>query len=310
MEGAAGIVSDMVDRPAGSVSDPGGWSNRQRRIGRMVPVFVAVGCLFSLPFFPADGPGVDSDAANRSTTVVGRESSNVKLSREDLGGFTENATGSQVSFTRLSDGWHTGTATERYARPALSLIKLYIADYVLRYGNPADKLDAVEMIRSSDDYLADELWERYPRAIDVTARDYGLLSTRSDEQWGYSVTSTYDVVSFIRQKLENDRMSPILTAMSQSDEIAADGYPQDFGTAVLPGATGTKWGWSNDYSLHSSVTFGDDFVAAAAVAGSAEDLTALVERQLYALARNGAKNSAGSSGHRLSATELSTTPDS
>ncbi|MCX7542335.1 hypothetical protein OS128_05340 [Corynebacterium sp. P5848] len=218
---------------------------------------------------------------------------------EDLGDFTANATGSQVSFTRLSDGWHTGTATERYARPALSLIKLYIADYVLRYGDPEDKLAAVEMIRSSDDELADELWERYPRAIDVTAKHYGLLSTRSDERWGYSVTSTYDVVSFIQQKLATDRMSPILTAMTQSDEYAADGYPQDFGTAVLPGAVGTKWGWSNDYSLHSSVTFGENYVAAAAVAGSAEELTALVEAQLNRFVRGDAESAATITGRRL-----------
>lgn len=268
-----------------------------------MPVIVAVGCLLSLPFLPAvgDDGGHAGGQRGRESAVApdGAQTSNVSLSMEDLGGFTENATGSQVSFTRLSDGWHTGTATERYARPALSLIKLYIADYVLRYGRPTDKLAAVEMIRSSDDDLADELWERYPRAIDVTARDYGLLSTRSDEKWGYSVTSTYDVVSFIRQKLETDRMSPILTAMIQADDYAADGYPQDFGTAVLPGAVGTKWGWSNDHLLHSSVTFGDDFVAAAAVYGSAEDLTALVDTQLDGLVREDADGAARISGHRL-----------
>ena len=287
MDGAVGIMTDMVEHSVGSADGPDGGGGRWRRMGRATPVVVAVCCLLSLPFLPVSGgegsSGVGPTVRGPGESPTGTQASNVSLSGEDLGDFTANATGSQVSFTRLSDGWHTGTATERYARPALSLIKLYIADYVLRYGSPADKLAAVEMIRSSDDDLADELWDRYPRAIDVTARNYGLLSTRSDERWGYSVTSTYDAVSFIQQKLETDSMSPILTAMIQSDQFAADGYPQDFGTAVLPGAVGTKWGWSNDYSLHSSVTFGEDFVAAAAVTGSAEDLTALVEAQLYGL---------------------------
>lgn len=288
MDGAAGIMSDMAKHSAGHRAGPDGRSDRWRRMVRVTPVIVAVSCILSLPFLPVvvdDGDsGVGVTPRVPTASPVGTRASGVSLSSEDLGEFTANATGSQVSFTRLSDGWHTGTATERFARPALSLIKLYIADYVLRYGLPEDKPAAVEMIRSSDDDLADELWDRYPRAIDVTAKNYGLLSTRSDEErWGYSVTSTYDVVSFIQQKLETDPMSPILTAMTQSDEFAADGYPQDFGTAVLPGAVGTKWGWSNDYSLHSSVTFGRDFVAAAAVTGSADDLTALVEAQLGGL---------------------------
>ncbi|MCX7538640.1 hypothetical protein OS123_08850 [Corynebacterium sp. P5875] len=278
----------MAKHSAGHRAGPDGRSDRWRRMVRVTPVIVAVSCILSLPFLPVvvdDGDsGVGVTPRVPTASPVGTRASGVSLSSEDLGEFTANATGSQVSFTRLSDGWHTGTATERFARPALSLIKLYIADYVLRYGLPEDKPAAVEMIRSSDDDLADELWDRYPRAIDVTAKNYGLLSTRSDEErWGYSVTSTYDVVSFIQQKLETDPMSPILTAMTQSDEFAADGYPQDFGTAVLPGAVGTKWGWSNDYSLHSSVTFGRDFVAAAAVTGSADDLTALVEAQLGGL---------------------------
>ena len=94
------------------------------------------------------------------------------------------------------------------------------------------------------------------------------------------MTSTYDAVSFIAQLIEQDPTHPILVAMAEADPVAADGYGQDFGTSVLPGVIGTKWGWSDDRDLHSSVSFGENFVVAAAVTGTADDLTGLVEFQL------------------------------
>lgn len=197
-----------------------------------------------------------------------------------MGEFVQYSTGSQVTYVRLTDGFHAGTATERFARPALSLIKLYIADYVLEHGTLKEQFEAIAMISSSDDTSAEELHQKYPEAIEETAEKYGLLSTRSHERWGYSVTSTYDAVTFIAALLDEDPTHPILVAMAGSDEVAADGYEQDFGTAVLPGVIGTKWGWSDDRQLHSSVSFGTDFVVAAAVTGSAKELTRLVEHQL------------------------------
>lgn len=203
---------------------------------------------------------------------------------DDYANFVENPTGSQISFTRLSDGFHSGSATERYPRPALSLIKLYIADYVLEHGTPEEREAALEMIRSSSDEQAEQLFEKYPDSIDAVAKRYGLWSTRaSAEGWGYSVTSMYDVVKYVKTKKETEPGSPILTAMKEAHKTAEDGYAQDFGTSVLPGAIGTKWGWSNDLVLHSSVSFGDDYVVAAAVLGSAEDLTALVEHRVKPL---------------------------
>lgn len=194
--------------------------------------------------------------------------------------FVENATGSQVSYLRISDGFTIGTATERFARPALSLSKLYIADYVAEWGTLDEQYLAFKMVSTSSDSAAKTLYDRYPESIDKTAQKYGLLSTRGAAQWGYSVTSTYDVVRFIAQLLEEDPTSPLLVAMASADSLAADGYPQDFGTSVLPGVIGSKWGWSDDQTLHSSVSFGADFVVAAAVAGTAEDLTHLVENQV------------------------------
>ena len=72
-------------------------------------------------------------------------------------------------------------------------------------------------------------------------------------------------------------------APKESDKIAADGYEQNFGTSTLPGVIGTKWGWSNDLTLHSSVSYGENFVVAVAVSGTAEDLTDLVELQVAGL---------------------------
>lgn len=175
---------------------------------------------------------------------------------------------------------HLGSANERFARPALSLSKLYIADYVIDEGTESEKYDALQMISDSDDGIAEELFAAYPESIDEVAKKYGLYSTDAGEYWGRSVTSTYDVVKFIRALKDEDPLHPILVAMSQPDEIAADGYEQDFGTAVLKNVIGTKWGWSNDRDIHASVSFGDNFIVAASVTGSARDLTKLVRTQL------------------------------
>lgn len=194
--------------------------------------------------------------------------------------FVDNPTASQLSYLRLSDGMRIGTATERYARPALSLIKLYIAEYVIKHGTEEEKFEALAMVSNSSDSSAEALFEKYPDSIDDVAKRYGLHSTRSDERWGYSVTSTYDVVNFIAQLKEKDPTHPILVAMSQADSVAADGYRQNFGTAKLQNVIGTKFGWSNDFNLHSSVSFGENFVVAAAVNGSADDLTSFVKTQI------------------------------
>lgn len=216
--------------------------------------------------------------ATTSTTSAPRPT--MALEDSPFAEFIENSTGSQVSFMSLEDGFHTGTSTERFARPALSLSKLYIAEYVLENGTANEKKLALEMIRDSSDVSAEILYETYPDSIEEIADEFGLLSTKGDAHWGYSVTSTYDLVKFIATLLTEEPESPILEAMRDANPIAADGYPQDWGTAVLAGAEGTKWGWSDDLLLHSSVTFGEDYVVAAATTGSKEDLTQLVKNQL------------------------------
>lgn len=194
--------------------------------------------------------------------------------------YEENWNGAQATVVDVDTGDITGTATHRFARPALSLVKLYLANYVVDHGALEHRDDALKMVRDSSDRTAAELFREYPGAIDHVAEEFGLSSTRAGEEWGQSRTSTYDVAVFVAALLAEDPRHPVLVAMASADPVAADGYAQDFGTAVLPGELGTKWAWSDAHDLHASVSFGDGWVAAAAVTGDAEDLTEFVEAQL------------------------------
>lgn len=249
----------------------------RRSIAAVVVAAVLMGASWFLGRMSAaeDSPSQPTPAIQEVADAGPGNPSNPALQR-----FVDNPTASQLSYLRLSDGMRMGTATERYARPALSLIKLYIAEYIIEHGTEAEKYEALAMVSDSSDASAEDLFEKYPDSIDDVAKRYGLYSTRSDERWGYSVTSTYDVVNFIAKLKEDNPTHPILVAMSQAHSIAADGYEQDFGTARLQNVIGTKFGWSNDFDLHSSVSFGENFVVAAAVNGSADDLTQFVKTQV------------------------------
>lgn len=183
-----------------------------------------------------------------------------------------------MSVDHPATGFHAGTGNERESRPALSLVKLYLADYVLSHGDPADAEKARHMIRTSDDATASELQARYPGAIHHTADHYGLASTSEAAHWGNSTTSTADVNTFLLAKQRQNPQDPVLVAMTQAAPVAADGYPQNFGTATLPGVTGTKFGWSDDRaSIHASASIGPDLVVSAHTWGTAADHTADVQ---------------------------------
>lgn len=201
-----------------------------------------------------------------------------------LGDGPDYVDASQFTLVDLKSATVVGSATQHESRPALSLAKLYIADYVLEHGTVAEQYEALTMVADSADTTAAELYDAYPEAIDATAKKYGLYSTTSSPLgWGYARTSTYDVAKFITSLHEENPTHPILVAMSQSTPVAADGTTQDFGTAVLPGVVGSKWGWSNEQELHSSVSFGRNYVVAAAVTGSAADLTSYVQEETVLL---------------------------
>lgn len=194
--------------------------------------------------------------------------------------FLEGDEGRSITYIRLHDGMHMGSASEHEARPALSLIKLYIATYVMEKGEYEDKYEALDMIASSSDKSAEDLFDKYPDSIDTIADEFNLESTKAGEQWGYSQTSTYDVASFISQLIDRDETHPVLVAMAHADPISEDGYRQDYGTAKLSNVVGSKWGWSNDKSINSSVSFGENFVAAASITGSSDDLTDYVKDEV------------------------------
>ncbi|MDO5030232.1 MAG: hypothetical protein Q4E11_06555 [Corynebacterium sp.] len=184
----------------------------------------------------------------------------------------------QISFDYTPTGTHFGTANENEARPGLSIVKLYIADYVYKHGTEADKAKATQMIRYSDDNIASELYGRYPNSINATASEYGLSNTHGAAHWGNSTTSSADTVKFLEAKKRENPADPVLTAMTTASPVAADGYRQDYGTATLPGVIGTKWGWSDDRrSVHASASIGPDFSVAANTYGTREDHTSDVQ---------------------------------
>ncbi|MDK6808337.1 hypothetical protein HMPREF2822_07410 [Corynebacterium sp. HMSC062E11] len=199
---------------------------------------------------------------------------------DSVGQFLNGDDSKAITYYRIETGMHMGSATEHQPRYALSLIKLYIATYVLERGSFEDKYVALDMIADSSDESAAKLFEKYPRSIDVIAKEYGLESTSAGEDWGHSMTSTYDVVRFIVQLMEDDPTHPVLVAMSHADAVSADGYQQDYGTAKLSDVVGSKWGWSDSKDRHSSVSFGEDFVVAASIEGSAEELTSYVRKEI------------------------------
>ncbi|MFC9898151.1 hypothetical protein ACFVMC_31045 [Nocardia sp. NPDC127579] len=169
-----------------------------------------------------------------------------------------------------------GSHNEHEERGALSLAKLYIVDYALRHGDRSaeDRVLAERMIRYSDDGAADVLATKYPAAIESIAAEYGLRSTRPQNRWQDSTTSTADVADFLNRKRREDPDSPIFEWMSAPGAVAADGTVQDWGTTWLPGALGTKWGWSDlDPEEVASASYGIGFTVAAHTYGSGPDQT-------------------------------------
>ncbi len=181
--------------------------------------------------------------------------------------------GTQISFAHSPTGFRAGTANEHESRAGVSIVKLYLAEYVFRYGDPADHADATEMIRASDDGIADRLHAKYPQGISTIAGEFGLTDTYVPGYWGNGTTSTHDMVTYLETKKRTDPNSLVLAAMASAYDTAADGYAQNYGTALLAGVIGTKWGWSDNRSFNASASFGPDFSVGASTYGSAAQLS-------------------------------------
>ena len=172
-------------------------------------------------------------------------------------------------------------------RAALSLVKLYLGYWVLYNGTKEEKAQVEEMVRVSNDAIAEELDARYPQAIDEIAADFELERTQRVGAWGTTLTSARDVATFIAAILWDPVAEPLLDGMRRQSLVASDGFGQQFGTARLRGAQGSKMGWANEASTatameasHGGDVDGNPEPSRSSGAGSAVASSAAVARTL------------------------------
>lgn len=165
------------------------------------------------------------------------------------------------------------------ARPALSLSKLYLGYWVLYHGAPRHKALVEEMVRTSNDGIAGTLDAAYPQAIDAIARDFKLSATQRRGNWGVASTSAVDVARFVQAIRHDPVAAPLLRGMAHAAPVAADGFPQNYGTSRLPGVQGTKFGWADDRrSSTATVSYGNGFTVAVLTYGDAHANTVDAQR--------------------------------
>ena len=167
------------------------------------------------------------------------------------------------------------------SRASLSIVKLYLGHWVLQHGAPEDKALVYEMILSSHDGIASNLDRKYRQAIPDTIGRFRLAETNYRGRWGDTTTSVHDMAAFVRAVRTDPAARPLIDGMRNPAAVAADGYPQNFGTATLPGIEGTKFGWSDKRDVHATVSFGPGFVVAAHTFGSAQVHTDDVRRAVH-----------------------------
>lgn len=174
---------------------------------------------------------------------------------------------------RYADGNSVSTGNSHESRPALSLAKLYLGMWVLKYGASEDKARVENMIRFSEDGTASDLERKYPQAIPSIIGEYRLGETHHNGYWGNTTTSTEDLTRFIGAISGDPVAAPLMKGIATAAPVASDGYRQDFGTARIPGIIGTKFGWSDNRQVHASASFGPGYSVAANTYGSPADLT-------------------------------------
>ncbi|SER94269.1 hypothetical protein [Corynebacterium cystitidis] len=163
-----------------------------------------------------------------------------------------------------------GTSQAHQVRPALLLSKLHLGLWVSRHGAEHHKAQVDHLIRVSDERIVAELDRAYPHAIDEIARDYGLLGTGRNGFWGNVTTRAYDAARFVSLIRHDPSAPPVIQGMKDAAWVAADGTTQNYGTATLDTAQGTKFGWSDDKtSAMATVTLGPGWVAASMTYGDA-----------------------------------------
>jgi hypothetical protein len=171
--------------------------------------------------------------------------------------------GADISFTLLDrkTGRHLSTGNEA-PFPLASVAKLFIADDLLMQTSrsktalrPQDRKALDAMLRSSDDFPADEFWTRGGgnAIIKRVADRYKLGKTTApyNGDWWNTMSTTADLVRYYDMLLDGtgglpqDQVAVIMSDLAKSTPTGVDGYPQRFGIPDgLAGETvAVKQGW-------------------------------------------------------------------
>ncbi|MBJ7400966.1 hypothetical protein [Mycolicibacterium sp.] len=171
--------------------------------------------------------------------------------------------GADITFTLLDR--KTGrliSSGDQAPFPLASVAKLFIADDLLmglskskRKLSTEDRRSLDVMLRSSDDFPADDFWIRdggNAVIARVVAR-YGLASTTApyDGNWWNTMSTTKDLVRYYDMLLDGtgglppEQAAVIMSNLAASTPKGIDGYPQRFGIpdGLFAESVAVKQGW-------------------------------------------------------------------
>lgn len=184
--------------------------------------------------------------------------------------------GADISFTLLDRKTGRILSTGDAAPfPLASVAKLFIADDLLMQASrknaalrPQDRKALDAMLRSSDDFPADEFWARGGgnAIIKRVADRYKLTKTTPpyNGDWWNTMSTTADLVRYYDMLLDGTGGLPaeqagiIMSDLAASTPLGVDGYPQRFGIpdglAGEPVAVKQGWMccWGVDDQVHLS----------------------------------------------------------
>lgn len=154
------------------------------------------------------------------------------------------------------------TSGDGGAFPIASVAKLFIADDLLMGLNqakgqlsPADQRSLDLMLRASDDFAANEFWNRggANAVISRIIARYGLDGTAPpyDGNWWNTMSTTADLVRYYDMLLDGagglgpQQANTIISDLAASAPVGADGYPQRFGIpdGLFAEPVAVKQGW-------------------------------------------------------------------
>ena len=171
--------------------------------------------------------------------------------------------GADISFTLLDRQTGRVVSTGNKAPfPLASVAKLFIADDLLMQTSlrktalrPQDRQALDNMLRSSDDFPADDFWARGGgNAIIKRVADRYHLSTTTapyNGDWWNTMSTTADLVRYYDMLLDGtgglpqEQANIMMSDLAASTPLGVDGYPQRFG--IPDGLAGepvaVKQGW-------------------------------------------------------------------